>query len=465
MAAFQKESGSVTSRDFSANGWMGRFMAWVVKTYGNGGPGWFMLDDMSAAGSNPYIVVASLSTPTPNQGAKIIRYIMNSTTERIEVEYYMWWDAATHTGVGMWHKGNLTTQTGSFAYDFRGGPEMLFTATWIGSTVDWSYIDEFEAIAKFLEVSTAGGTLVSPAYLEAGDSGNQLSAYWSLTGWATLVDASGKLYFRLTNTTGSTYRIDVFNNAGRTNLVGQSGTYGSTSTGAIGVSGVGDGAGILGGTITRDATSTAVDTIEVTFNRLVLNTGEGANFTVNRYYFLYDFQGLTPRLSYFRVTAISGDTLTVDTLTAGWAFATGARCGSYPHRWVASSQRYWTFATAGVQGIPYVSRQGSEYGAPNGTNDQQGGYSYLNDLGWCAPDDEGTFEMMRPLVREHLNEGGGQTGLNRRYGRTKNIIFTNGVGLQDLVFGRPLDGNNWLCFEGAGSGNIAHLVRDWSSLS
>lgn len=172
--AYQIESGSCIGRGFDANGFLGKLKTWIVKVAGSGGPGWFIVDDQSAAGTNPYIVVSNVNFPFANANKhKIIRFLMpTGTPGRIEAWVYRTWDAsAAHTGPTPMAPYALTTvDGGTFSYDFRGGAECLYVAARDGSSTTEIKIDDWTGDANELEGTSATGTLASGASLINGNA-------------------------------------------------------------------------------------------------------------------------------------------------------------------------------------------------------------------------------------------------------------------------------------------------------
>jgi hypothetical protein len=114
---------------------------------------------------------------------------------------------------------------------------------------------------------------VLPAYVEAGDGGNQLSGYDLIRGIKSdNVDASGILYVEIVDDGGGFRHVDLYNDAakGAGDLVGHTGTYNAPGTEAI----TEDNSSGVYGLITVDAVG-AVDSITVTFSFEGIRTGNG----------------------------------------------------------------------------------------------------------------------------------------------------------------------------------------------
>lgn len=471
MAGYGIESGTAFGRGFDAAGLLGLLMAWIVKTFANHGPGWFIWDNQSTLPTNPYVVVCDQAAPTPNSKAKFIAfYLPTSNAGQIWVNYYMYWDNVTHTGVGFRHRGCLgTVDAGSFAYYFRGGPETLAIFTRDGANFWRTILTEFEGIwdgvDNLLEPETASGVTTNPLFLET-DPGGYLSAYWNITGYKPLLDANGKLYFSIVLVTGSTYRIDIYKDAARTspNLVGHTNNFTNSTTGQKFITA--DNASGLGGSFNTDITVAAATNIDCRFLRVDLQAGQAANFTPDNFYFLTDFQDLTQKCVYMKVENIVGDQLIVDFAGSAQVPA-GAIISPYPHRWVYSSSHYGTTVASGFDNgtLPYHSNQGFEMQTANiNSNDQRALSDWMqNTITRSNPNDKNRYGMMRPWVGE-LTQLNGQGTVNRMYGKYKNLYVTAPGGLSILQDQRVLNGVGYLAYFIQG-GSYAFCIRNTESLS
>lgn len=166
MAVYKKEVGVCYGRGFETNGLLAKFKAWIEKAPINEGPGWYIIDDQSDLGTNPYIVVSdtdpailtvnAYNISPSDQAPKIIKFgYETSQSSLIRVYNYMWWDSSEQKGYGQWTGYYLgTVDAGEFAYDFRGGSECLIITTRIG-TAYYQYInDNFNGILSQLEDET-----------------------------------------------------------------------------------------------------------------------------------------------------------------------------------------------------------------------------------------------------------------------------------------------------------------------
>ena len=461
------QSGSVVDRSFNSGGLMNALDDLMVEIPANHGGGWFMWDDRRGISTDPYVVYCDQATPTPNSKATFVQIQMSSGNERIHIFVYLWWDNVTHVGSILWAGSWLRTVTGSFAYYFRGGPDLLSFITRIGTQVDHWRLSRWAGIwnpttGKGCEPETASGVLAAPAFLET-DPGGYLSGYHNITGYTGNLDVNGKLYFSIVLVSGSTYNIQVFKDAARTQRVAFTGNFTNTAVGAKSLTA--DNASGIGGTITTDITVAAAGNIECRFNRLTLGAGQGANFTVNRRYFVIDLAITgTPYIRYVKVTAINGDILTVDNMGAN-NVNTGGYISPYPHRWVVSGNLGYgsNFGGAGIptgsSWIPYTSRQGGE--APGANSNTQYVSDWMqNVLDQVNPDDDNEYPCQFPWVVE--SGAIDPAASNRFWGKEINVIVTAGAGMSALQDRRVLNGIPYIAIN-SGSNAVTCLLDQEST--
>jgi hypothetical protein len=168
---------------------------------------------------------------------------------------------------------------------------------------------------------------------------------------------------------------------------------------------------------------------------LQLDTGEAANFTVNNYYFIFDFDGHS-WVNCCKVTATNTgtDQITVDLL--GQAFPAGAVIAAYAHRWMAfgngTSPSVVNNNYSSQSKIPYVNAASNTYVFHNQTS-----YIYGSaQAGVCnafltkvAPNRKGNWGTEDIYVVEDKWENdiaqSATTGAHEGYGVLKNVIATN----------------------------------------
>lgn len=485
MASWQRENGSFKGRGFgSVDGipsLLNRIKTWFPKDAVSGGPGWFIIDDQSAAFPNPYIVVSDVAAPTNANKGKIVQFkLVLSSSDCIEIRYWMWWDVTAHTGTHNYAAYTVNTQENAEnEYNLRGGPEGFILMTRIGSTWDYCYLDEWEGTSILLESAALEGTLQQTYTEVLNDGGNQVTEFWRLRNIGPHLDASGKLYVSVV-VSGSNSQIFIYKDSSRTQLIGQ--TTNANTIGTVTVTAQ-NSSGITG-SIRRNAI-TATDTdIEVDFT-LHMGAGEGANFTVGEFYYIWDLNQATAQAAYFKVLGkVSSDNLIVDGLN-NVQFRTGSVASPYGHRWMVNGNQNTGLEnqTSSVRAqIPYMSNLAS---TPNGTVDSvmclsdgvtlsgaaatQAGSDFMTNLiQRLGPDDKGRYAVQRPTVfelepRQFGNVTTGGNYHNRAYGRAKNIYATSFVGLAQMNDGRIISGQEFICF--LSTNPYAYLVRHSTSLS
>jgi len=363
MAIFQVESGVCHGRGFTGqdvNGYLAKFTSWVTKTPTSGGPQWYVIDDQSAAVTDPYIVVSDLPSHVVNQVAKIIKVGMIKTEAGyIRVQFYMYWNPITHTGQGIWSGHRLNTyDDADFSYDFRGGAECMILQTRLGTSWYTAGLDEWEGLTNLVEGTDKTGTLQTSA-------------------------------------------------AAGSNVI------------------------------------------------LQLGSGQAANFTLNKYYYIYDLQGHT-WANYVRATNInlSADRVTVDATTV--SFPTSAVMCAYAHRYVTFGNGTASYIsglqfTSHLCKLPYCSCYQEQ---ANIIHDQVGpiygdatmGFN-TNLLITVDPDDESYYIAQRPIIIEHAKENVDSTatlGMNRSYGLLKNCFAVSLVNMAQGLDGKIISGVNYL---------------------
>lgn len=451
MATFGIESGSVDNRGFgSATGVAKKFKDWVVKTPANHGPGWFIYDDQSTIGTDPYIVVCNQSSPSENSKAIFVQFQVASASELVYLKSYLAWDSTAHTGRLVWQSNNATTKTGAFAYYFRGGEDFLMIILRDGASITHARVSKWVGIwdgTKGTEPESTSGVLANPLFY-ATDPGGYISNFSTITGYKANLDANGKLYFSIVLVSGSTYRIDIFKDSARTQLIGNTANFTNTSTGSKNITAANSSG--LGGTISTGITATAVTNIECRFLRIDLGTGQGAAFRVGKYYFMIDLQSGGSRVNYVQVESKDGDQLVL-TAVNPMAFLAGSYISPYPHRWLASGG-------GGLLGypslIPYASVFGNEANPGAGTTTFV--FDYMNNtLSNLNPDDEGDYAAQNPWVVESISG-------RRAWGKELNIVVGAGNGLAGMIDRRIINAKAYIAL---GVGTVTTLVLDTESLS
>lgn len=393
--AYQIESGSCTGRGFSAvdtDGFLAKFYTWVTKAPASGGPGWYIIDDQSALGTDPYIVVCDVAVPVVNDidtgqngmPPKFIKIgMVNTDAGYVQAFSYMWWDSTAHTGEGLFYGTKLVTyDSAEFAYDFRGGTECMIIQSRTGTNWSTFVFDEW-------------------------------------TGDPNLVEGTDKV---------GTFQSGI--------------TAGSNVT-------------------------------------VQLDTGEAANFTANKYYFIYDFSTDT-WVDYTYVVSVDLGLDQIVLYDLDYNFPSGSVISSYAHRFycvgddVSNTNNFSVYASV----IPYTSSTVDDRVVHNQT-----GYVYgsvkldypSTALTAMSPDDYSFYGVSKPLVVEYslpnisVGAGGSTTGANRAYGVANNLYVTYKGSMAAGLDGKTISTNNWLYFRPlndivySGSSSFASLFLDTES--
>lgn len=212
---------------------------------------------------------------------------------------------------------------------------------------------------------------------------------------------------------------------------------------------------------------------------LQLASGQAANFTLNKFYYLYDFSSGS-RINYIKVTAIDLglDQVTIDGCDRN--FPAGAVLTPYAHRYYAFGYRYYgNVGLVNIAGsysgnfndysltIPYCSSNTESHVSHN----NQGVISlgspisfYTDAISIGTPDDEGYYDCIKALVRESISGGDLNTGMNRVYGKTNNMLQTTRGSMDQMGSYRTLLGIDYLYFYPAPT-TYVYMIRYSESAS
>jgi hypothetical protein len=188
-----------------------------------------------------------------------------------------------------------------------------------------------------------------------------------------------------------------------------------------------------------------------------LLSGQASNFTANKYYFIYDFDGHS-WVDYVRCSAVDTGLDTVTLQTVGYNFPAGSVIGAYPHRFYSMGTNVVTSGTANNadnmthsrSSIPYVS---STSGVPSNVFHNQTSRIrpscrinfHTSALAGGDPEDGGYYYSQIPIISEYERGDGtvDTTGL-RVYGKvgTGDLYVTSVTGLTQAVTLRAVSGVN-----------------------
>jgi hypothetical protein len=466
MAGFQIENGSCTGRGFSAlypDGFCAKFYTWAVKAYAAGGPNWYLWDDFSSVTSKTF-------APTD----------VNTTSEEITITAH---GHATGTRVQVSSTGTIpgNISAGTNYYVIRISDNVIKLSTSVGGAIAGTVLnissqgtgihtlEPYEYFAVFTNTAAPvvndyhlapdGG---APKFLKIGYFVDvsarvniQTMAWWDATNhvprgiWSgfylTTYDASNFEYnFRggceqmvIMARTGSTWTNYIYDDfVGDTNFLED-----ETHVGVL-ISGITAGTNVV----------------------LQLGTGQANNFTLNQYYYIYDFNGHT-WVNYVKCTNVNigADQITVDTIIVGNNFPTGSVIASYPIRQYSrgsnlpgdvSNYQYSSFGNNANPTIPFISSSvaGCQFHNQSGAIVGTSYFVYFTELlgNVLQPDDLGRYGSMRLVLLERWGHNGGGfvgTGCNRLYGVTKNLYRCSAGSMAKMLDYKIIGTNNWLYFQ------------------
>lgn len=198
---------------------------------------------------------------------------------------------------------------------------------------------------------------------------------------------------------------------------------------------------------------------------LQLGAGEAANFTAEKYYFIYDFSTTSAsghlklsNVQYVKVSSVNTSTDQITIYVLAYNFSSGSVIGAYVHRWASfgdgNTPTIINISSA-YSKIPYCSSYNSG-AATYAFHDQRSYLTAAIRAGWfsgffvSSPDDEQKYDVMRPVVAEYTIENysaGSSTDMNRWYGPLKNtyiIYLTSMLAGQE---GKVINGKNYIFFK------------------
>jgi len=193
--------------------------------------------------------------------------------------------------------------------------------------------------------------------------------------------------------------------------------------------------------------------------------GQAANFTVGKFYYLYDYSGHT-WVNYVRVTDrdLGLNTVTINICYKN--FPTGSVLCAYAHRFYSYGQwylpdhlmdGYQSYSGAGVQvRIPYCSSKQAPSGSSSYVHFNQNSYipgpavtlQYDDSaLSVNPPDDEGNYYAIRYRIAESFDSFGFSytpVDMNRIYGKSTHIIRTYRGAMGQMSNFRTMNSKDWL---------------------
>jgi hypothetical protein len=460
-------TGTANGRGFDAEGLLGRIAASVVLPASSHGQGWHLIDDQSGLATNPYIVIANKPLPWVHSAwPKILKIVLPTSTPGYVYAMPLYSYNVTTKYAPYWSYSYLkTVDAGYFNFWLRGGETGMFFHTWPGGETNpfWCGLSDLQPNNNEYEDQSHSGTSIDGAFEVTGDPTSIISGWDGLIGLtSSTTDTNGNIYLSIINTSGANYRLDLFRDAARLERVGFSTTFTGSTTGVR--------------TFTADTTYSAGVTgnlsnllslspntgIACRTRSLILQSGEGANITVGKYYFLMQLDHLTSvRISFSKVIAKYGDRIVFDRVRSGMPFTSGTYVSPQPLRHYFWGTRIYTTAGGTYLCLPLLGKQGSEYVSSVSTTNLVPRHNYEfpeSFIGRVSPDLYGRYRISHGIVYEGLDESNQSTGLVSCWGSLKNLGFGSSAGITIMSNGRSEAGVDYLACHPLNTGFL--MVRD-----
>jgi hypothetical protein len=459
MTPFGKESGSAFGRGWDASGFMGLLKAWIVKPVGvtNHGPGWYIYEDQSAAGTDPYIVVTNQASPTLNSQAKFLKITLPTTTgSRILIQSYLWWEI----GVGgsfIYSTAYLTTvDAGVFGYYFRGNSSFLALICYTPS-ISFFFIDDlvpiWDGVYDLIEPDTAKSetlytvprVVTSSTVFNTKDSWRTINASSARASYHT----DGSLTAVINDAGGGNRLVRIYKEPSMTTLVAHTGSFGTSYTGSLSLT-ADNSSGISGAVSPVTAIGAAAIDIPITIylERIWVSSGEGSLFTPDHYYYAYTLSlSGNSIVRFFKVTNVSGDQLTVE-YNGGTNFhaKASALISPKPHRFVVGFTHDSPISSYSFQVYhPYCAEPGAEWG---GANTRGITFDYPSGLITRMKKNlRNRFPGFFPWCIESTAKSGDFADSRLFVGYLDNILISSNTGVSPLLWKRTLDSIEYLVID------------------
>ena len=478
MAVWQVESGGCTDRGFSAlhpNGILAKFYSYITKAPGAGGPQWTILLDKSALPSSQVFTVD-----------------FNTDIFTCAGHGYYTGDIIQVSNSGGALPSGLSAATDYFVAKINANTFYLCTSrtdAWeraggsatqinIGNngTGTQSALEE----GPYIVVSDQAAPTANQAcfVLKVGYKVTE-AALIRIQSWLSFDTVNKVLYglwsgYRADTIDGGAFAYDF--RAGEKGYIIQT-RIGTSWKTAGNVKWTGD----VNLVEPVTATGTLAAPIVAGSNvNITVGGGEGANFTIDKYYYIYDFVGHA-WVDYVKCTNVVGDVVTVNLITAPHNYPAGAVMASYAHRQLAFGNSVVVgidndFSYAGgytaCSKIPYCSAApGYEFHSQNGKIWGNIVYSYEEKyLTKMSPNDEALYANQRPGITENNRENDfATTSMNRGYGIPDDCYITLKGGMAAGLDGRTISKKDYLYFEDlsqvsyGGNVTMAFMILDTES--
>lgn len=444
MAVFQKEAGVCTGRGFAAidaAGYCAKFYTWITKAPASGGPGWTILLDKSATPALTEFTVPDHTNDKcyhVNHGLYTGDTLQVSSTTTLpaglsaSTDYYVikvdadnFYLATSMSNAQIGTKINITG-AGTGTHSFLEIGPYIVVSDQAAPTINQACM-----ILRVGYRTSEAARVRFQSCLSFDTTNKILYGYWHGK-QITTVDSGDFAYdFRggaecmiIQSRISSTwYCAGIDSWTGDANFV-----EGTDKTGTL-ASGITAGSSVV----------------------LSLGSGEAANFTVNKYYYLYDFNGHS-WVDYCKVTArdTGADTITVDRVD--FNYTAGSVIAAYAHRFYGFGSDTATLALPRfnyglLSRLPYASSQG--YVSAGQSSILYAGCQIETPdktLITNNPNDLGYYACSKGLLVEYLREDSSGTGMNRAYGSPNNIYLCYNNSYSPGQDGKTIGGENYLFF-------------------
>lgn len=194
--SYKIDQGICHGRGFAAGGDPSGFLQclydFLITPAVSGGAGWTLLKS-SLGASSPYAIFSSAPITNYNTIAKIIKISYSSSEAGyVRMQHYLSYDPVTSGVSGLWCGRRLATyDDADFAYDFRGGEEVLNIGSRRGTAWDFDGICDWQSVTNLCEGTGVIGSLASAI----GGTGSNLTLQLQ-TGEAANF-TSGNYYYML----------------------------------------------------------------------------------------------------------------------------------------------------------------------------------------------------------------------------------------------------------------------------
>lgn len=210
--------------------------------------------------------------------------------------------------------------------------------------------------------------------------------------------------------------------------------------------------------------------VTITFS----SSGEANLFTKNKFYFIYDFDGVA-KAEYRQCTGVGvadgllATQIQVDQIQTSGGFAAGAVVCAYAQRFIAWETHHKDNGAKTIH-MPYVSSLTSSQVTRTGTQNLQEQLAMSETaLITMDPDDTNIYAYDVPYAAEYLNGAPNFDDMNRIYAPLTGMYVTSPADLTKMYVGRVISSQNYLYMEDFQSKQegitYAFMVPDFDSVS